>query len=66
MSQAELVGYFEKHPDQDPSNPANYHDDPSQSNGETLMSLPHVTEDDDDDVENDSKRHKLHEFDRTS
>lgn len=60
LTKDELVGYFKKHPDQDPSNPANYHLDSSQSHEMIPISLPHVTEDDEEyDVENDSKRHKL-------
>lgn len=54
------MGYFKKHPDQDPSNPANYDLDGTQCHGMIEIAIPPVTEDDEEyEVENDSKRHKL-------
>lgn len=63
LTKAELVGYFKLHPDQDPSNPDNYQDDPAvSSTGEPLLSLPHVTEDDEEDAASNPKRPKREEF----
>eukprot|EP00545_Synedropsis_sp_CCMP1620_P005478 CAMPEP_0119006374 /NCGR_PEP_ID=MMETSP1176-20130426/2260_1 /TAXON_ID=265551 /ORGANISM="Synedropsis recta cf, Strain CCMP1620" /LENGTH=245 /DNA_ID=CAMNT_0006958283 /DNA_START=41 /DNA_END=778 /DNA_ORIENTATION=- len=56
LTKHELVDYYKKHPD-DPSNPANFTDDPAPlSTGET-QSLPQVTDDCDDDEDADEGNH---------
>lgn len=63
LTKAELVDYYKKHPEHDPSNPENYKNDPVPStNGESSVSLRQVTDPGGDDetaeVGNDSKRQK--------
>eukprot|EP00547_Thalassionema_nitzschioides_P002174 CAMPEP_0194214392 /NCGR_PEP_ID=MMETSP0156-20130528/15533_1 /TAXON_ID=33649 /ORGANISM="Thalassionema nitzschioides, Strain L26-B" /LENGTH=229 /DNA_ID=CAMNT_0038942631 /DNA_START=213 /DNA_END=902 /DNA_ORIENTATION=- len=63
LTKAELVDYYKKHPEQDPSNPENYKNDPvPATNGEASVSLQQVTDsggdEEDAEVGNNSKRQK--------
>lgn len=66
VTQHELVDYYKKHPEQDPSNPDNYKDGygTSSTSGDTPPPpAPQVTDgDDDEQVGNDAKRHKREEL----
>eukprot|EP00546_Thalassionema_frauenfeldii_P007937 CAMPEP_0178932332 /NCGR_PEP_ID=MMETSP0786-20121207/22527_1 /TAXON_ID=186022 /ORGANISM="Thalassionema frauenfeldii, Strain CCMP 1798" /LENGTH=196 /DNA_ID=CAMNT_0020609549 /DNA_START=634 /DNA_END=1224 /DNA_ORIENTATION=+ len=67
LTKAELVDYYKKHPEQDPSNPENYKNVPlSATNGESSVSLEQAGESSGGDYEdtddgNNSKRLKQEE-----